>query len=29
VYDTYALANVTASAITARGGKDWFFITAD
>ncbi len=29
VYDTYALANVTASAITERGGKDWFFITAD
>jgi branched-chain amino acid transport system substrate-binding protein len=29
VYDTYALANVTASAITQRGGKDWFFITAD
>jgi branched-chain amino acid transport system substrate-binding protein len=28
-YDTYALANVTASAITQRGGKDWFFITAD
>ena len=29
VYDTYALANVTASAITQRGGKDWFFLTAD
>lgn len=29
VYDTYALANVTASAITQRGGKDWYFITAD
>ncbi len=29
VYDTYALANVTASAITERGGKDWFFVTAD
>ena len=29
VYDTYALANVTASAITARGGKEWFFVTAD
>lgn len=29
VYDTYALANVTASAITQRGGKDWFFVTAD
>lgn len=29
VYDTYALSNVTASAITKRGGKSWFFITAD
>jgi len=29
VYNTSALANVTASAIVARGGKDWFFITAD
>lgn len=29
VYDTYALANVTASAITQRGGKNWHFITAD
>ena len=29
VYDSYALANVTASAITQRGGKDWYFITAD
>ena len=29
VYDTYALANVTASAITQRGGKDWYFLTAD
>ena len=29
VYDTYALANVTASAITQRGAKDWYFITAD
>ncbi|WP_182120171.1 ABC transporter substrate-binding protein [Acidovorax sp. FHTAMBA] len=29
VYDTYALANVTASAITQRGGKEWYFITAD
>lgn len=29
VYDTYALANVTASAITQRGAKDWCFITAD
>lgn len=29
VYDTYALANVTASAITERGGKDWFFVAAD
>lgn len=29
VYDTYALANVTASAITQRGGKEWYFLTAD
>jgi branched-chain amino acid transport system substrate-binding protein len=30
VYDTYALANGTASAIMARGGGDtWFFLTAD
>lgn len=29
VYDTYSLSNVTASAMTQRGGKDWFFITAD
>ncbi len=29
VYDTYALANVAASAITQRGAKDWYFITAD
>ncbi|MPM53224.1 hypothetical protein SDC9_99989 [bioreactor metagenome] len=29
VYDTYALANVTASAVTQRVGKDWFFLTAD
>ncbi|WP_375457881.1 ABC transporter substrate-binding protein [uncultured Enterovirga sp.] len=29
-YDTYALANGTASAIMSRGGGDrWFFITAD
>lgn len=30
VYDTYALANGTASAIMDRGGGDsWFFLTAD
>jgi branched-chain amino acid transport system substrate-binding protein len=28
-YDTYALSNGTAAAITKRGGKTWFFITAD
>lgn len=28
-YDTYALANGTAKAITAQGGTSWFFITAD
>ncbi|MCX7319398.1 MAG: ABC transporter substrate-binding protein [Hyphomicrobiales bacterium] len=30
VYDTYALANGTASAVMSRGGGDsWFFLTAD
>lgn len=29
VYDTYALANGTARAIAAEGGKSWYFITAD
>jgi branched-chain amino acid transport system substrate-binding protein len=28
-YDTWALANTTANAIIANGGKDWFFLTAD
>jgi branched-chain amino acid transport system substrate-binding protein len=28
-YDTYALANGTAKAVTAQGGKSWFFLTAD
>ncbi|MBS0371112.1 MAG: ABC transporter substrate-binding protein [Proteobacteria bacterium] len=28
-YDTYALANGTAKAVTKQGGKSWFFITAD
>lgn len=28
-YDTYALSKGTAVAITRRGGKSWFFITAD
>jgi branched-chain amino acid transport system substrate-binding protein len=28
-YDTTALGNGTASAIVKRGGKSWFFITAD
>src|SRR3974390_1311353 len=28
-YDTYALSNGTAAALTKRGGKTWFFITAD
>lgn len=28
-YDTYALANGTASALTKQGGKSWFFLTAD
>jgi len=29
VYDTYALATGTGSAMVAEGGKKWFFITAD
>jgi len=29
VYDTTALANGTASAIVAAGGKTWFYLTAD
>lgn len=29
VYDTYALATGTGSAIVKEGGKNWFFITAD
>jgi branched-chain amino acid transport system substrate-binding protein len=29
VYDTFALANGTANAITKLGGDSWFFITAD
>ncbi len=28
-YDTYASSNATAKAVVARGGKSWFFITAD
>ena len=28
-YDTYALAKGTASAVSAAGGKNWYFITAD
>ncbi|MBL8446809.1 MAG: ABC transporter substrate-binding protein [Zoogloeaceae bacterium] len=28
-YDTYALANGTAKAVTQQGGKTWFFLTAD
>ncbi|MFN7410137.1 MAG: ABC transporter substrate-binding protein, partial [Pseudomonadota bacterium] len=28
-YDTYALANGTAKAVTKAGGKTWFFLTAD
>jgi len=28
-YDTYALANTTARAMVERGGKSWFFLTAD
>jgi len=29
VYDTYALAKSTASAVMKQGGQSWFFITAD
>jgi branched-chain amino acid transport system substrate-binding protein len=29
VYDTYALANGTARAITRQGGDTWYFLTAD
>ncbi len=29
VYDTYALAHGTGSAIVKAGGKSWFFLTAD
>jgi branched-chain amino acid transport system substrate-binding protein len=28
-YDTWALANSAAKAVTAEGGKSWYFITAD
>ena len=28
-YDTYALANGTAKAVTQQGGNTWFFLTAD
>ncbi|HEX4585135.1 MAG TPA: ABC transporter substrate-binding protein [Burkholderiaceae bacterium] len=28
-YDTYALAHGTAKAVVQRGGKSWFFLTAD
>lgn len=28
-YDTYAVANGTAKAVTKAGGKKWFFLTAD
>ena len=28
-YDTYAVANGTAKAVTQGGGKKWFFVTAD
>jgi len=28
-YDTYALANGTAKTLVQRGGKTWFFLTAD
>jgi branched-chain amino acid transport system substrate-binding protein len=28
-YDTYALANGTAKALTNQGGKSWYFLTAD
>jgi branched-chain amino acid transport system substrate-binding protein len=29
VFDTYALSKGTASTVTRRGGKTWFFLTAD
>jgi branched-chain amino acid transport system substrate-binding protein len=29
VFDTHALATGTAKAVTQRGGKSWFFLTAD
>jgi branched-chain amino acid transport system substrate-binding protein len=29
VYDTYALAHGTGSAVVKQGGKNWFFLTAD
>ena len=29
VFDTHALATGTAKAVTERGGKSWFFLTAD
>ncbi|MFD2251020.1 branched-chain amino acid transport system substrate-binding protein [Pseudochelatococcus lubricantis] len=29
VYDTKAVANGTAAAVTRDGGKDWFFVTSD
>src|ERR1700691_437934 len=29
VYDTYALANGTGTAVTKNGGDTWFFLTAD
>ncbi len=29
VYDTYALAKGTASAVLKRGGRSWFFLTSD
>ncbi len=29
VYDTYALAHVTGSAVVKSGGDSWFFVTAD
>src|SRR5579871_3808702 len=28
-YDTYAASNATAKAVVKRGGRAWFFITAD
>jgi branched-chain amino acid transport system substrate-binding protein len=28
-YDTYASSNATAKAVVRRGGKTWFFVTAD